>query len=408
MKTFSLAKFSLSLLLLSLPFNFILTDGVGSVYLSTILIFLNFLIVVFFSKGQFILKKEAFFAICVFIYFLLFTIFNVLVSKGFLLKEQLVFSVIHLQLILVFLLGNYYSNYISKEVLFKILYYAILLFSLRIFIDDWDKVFNLSSVRGFRVETIFAGGVNNFGLIVGLGFIISFFHLKKGIVKVISCLYFIIVIILTMSRGALFGLVITLFLVALYDPKGKILSSLLKTSFFLTVIGFIVLLYSNAAQDIALQFSERFLSIFSGETTIEQASSGRGLIVRDMYNNHIKNSSILEILFGHGMGSINFMVNGSPYESSHNFIVDVFYRNGILILLGYLTLVIYLCYMFFKNRKGTDLTLFGFFVFLHFEILVNPYVYAAQTGWIYGLFLAVFLNQNRLGHYKREKSFWND
>ena len=64
--------------------------------------------------------------------------------------------------------------------------------------------------------------------------------------------------------------------------------------------------------------------------------------------------------------------------------------------------------MFFKNRKGTDLTLFGFFVFLHFEILVNPYVYAAQTGWIYGLFLAVFLNQNRLGHYKREKSFLND
>jgi len=403
LKTFSLAKFSLILLLLSLPFNFILTDGVGSVYLSTIFIFLNFLIVVFFSKGRLILKKEAFIAICVFIYFLLFTILNVLVSKGFLLKEQLIFSVIHLQLFLVLILGNYYSSYINKEFLFKILLYVILLFSFRIFIDDWDKVFNLSSVRGFRVETIFAGGVNNFGLIVGLGFIISFFHLKKGILKVVSCLYFIVVIILTMSRGALFGLVITLFLVALYDPKGKILSSLLKTSFFLTIIGFVVLLYSNAAQDIALQFSERFLSIFSGETTIEQASSGRGLIVRDMYNNHIKNSSILEIFFGHGMGSINFMVNGSPYESSHNFIVDLFYRNGILMLLGYLALVMYLCYMFFKNRKNADLTFFGFFVFLHFEILVNPYVYAAQTGWIYGLFLAVFFNQNKLGRHKHNK-----
>ena len=169
-------------------------------------------------------------------------------------------------------------------------------------------------------------------------------------------------------------------------------------------MGFIILLYSNTAQELALQFSERFLSIFSGDATIEQASSGRGLIVRDLFSNHIKNSSVFEILFGHGMGSINFKVSGSPYESSHNFIVDLFYRNGLLILLGYIFLVVYMVSIFFHWRRSTDLALFGIFVFLHFEILVNPFVYAAQTGWIYGLFLAIFLNGKKLGYKKSDKT----
>jgi hypothetical protein len=403
LKTYSLTKFSFGLLLASLPLNFIVIEGLGSIYLSTVIIFFNWLIVCILSKGAMLKKKATILSILIYLFIFFTTLLNILFDDLDMLKDQFVFSVIHLQILLVFNLSIYYVDYLNKLFAYQWIIIFILLFSTRIFIDDWDNAFNLSSVRGFRVETIFAGGVNNFGLIVGLGFIISFFHLKKSILKVLACLYFIVVIILTMSRGALFGLVITLFLVALYDTKGKILSSLLKTSFCLTFIGCLLLLYSNTAQDLALQFSERFLSIFSGEATIEQASSGRGLIVRDIYNNHIKNSSLFEILFGHGMGSINFMVNGSPYESSHNFIVDVFYRNGILILFGYLVLVIYLCYMFIKNRKGANLTLFGIFVFLHFEILVNPFVYAAQTGWIYGLFLAIFLNQKKFGHYKRNE-----
>jgi hypothetical protein len=190
--------------------------------------------------------------------------------------------------------------------------------------------------------------------------------------------------------------VFTLFVVAIYDPKGKILASLLKVSFFLTVIGFVFLLYSDTGQALAEQFSQRFLGLFTGEISIEQASSGRGLILRDLYYNHLKNSSLFEILFGHGMGSINFMVSGSPYESSHNIILDVFYRNGLLAIIGFIAMFLFLFFSFVRKRKNTDLTLFAIFIFLHFEILVNPFIYAAQTGWIYGLFLAILLNRRKL------------
>jgi O-antigen ligase len=96
------------------------------------------------------------------------------------------------------------------------------------------------------------------------------------------------------------------------------------------------------------------------------------------------------------MGSINFMVSGSPYESSHNIILDVFYRNGLLAIIGFIAMFLFLFFSFVRKRKNTDLTLFAIFIFLHFEILVNPFIYAAQTGWIYGLFLAILLNRRKL------------
>lgn len=370
-------------------------ESIGSIYLSTFIIFLNFVLVFLFSAGKVLTKKLSLVGALIFLFFLGTTVLNIILDKGLLLKEQLVFSIIHLQLVLVFILANYYFDYLNKAFFYKVVLISIIIFSARIFIDDLDKVFNLSSVRGLRVEALFAGGVNNFALIVGVGFIICFFHIRNGFVKVATCLYLIIVIILTMSRGALLGLVFTLFIVALYDPKGKILSWLLKASFFIASMVFVFLLYSEAAQTVAEQFAQRYLSLFSGEVSIEQASSGRGLIIRDLYYNHLKNSSFFEILFGHGMGSINFMVSGSPYESSHNIIVDVLYRNGLFAIIGFIGMFLFMLLKFLRNRTKTDLTLFGIFVFLHFEILVNPFVYAAQTGWIYGLFLAVILNGHK-------------
>ncbi len=373
-----------------------LAEGIGSVYLSTFVVFLNFLLVFLLSRGKLIAQKNALFAALLFFFFVLTTTLNGFLDKGAMIKEQLVFSIIHLQLILAFILGTYYINFLTKTFFYKITLICIVCLSARIFIDDLDKVFNLSSVRGLRVETLFAGGANNFALITGIGFIISFFYLKKGFLKTVLCVYLLAIVILTMSRGALFGLIFTLFTVAIYDPKGKTLSLLLKTSLFLTIIGTVFLLYSDAAQSFAEQFSQRFLSLFSGETTIEKASSGRGLIIRDLYYNHLKESSIFEILFGHGMGSINFMVSGSPYESSHNIIVDICYRNGLLAIIMFIIMFVIIFINFLKDRKKTDLTLFGIFIFLHFEIFVNPFVYAAQTGWIYGLFLAIILNRHKL------------
>lgn len=396
LKTLSLSKLSWSTLFLSLPLNFLAIQGIGSIYLSTIVLFVNFLLVFLFTNGKVIAHPSNLVAISIFGLFLFSTIWQMMFGSTGSFKDQLVFTIVHIQLLIAFILGNYYMRHLSRDFIFSSLIIIFLLLSIRLFIDDIDKVFNLSTVRGLRVESQFAGGANNFGLLIGMGFIVVFFYLEKGLKRLLLGLYFFLIVILTMSRGALFGVILTLVLVALYETKGKTLLMLLRISFGMTISGIILFFISDTAQIFFEKFSNRFLSFFTGEVSLEQASSGRGMIITDLFENHLKNADFFQILFGHGMGSINFVVKGAPYESSHNIFIDILFRNGLISLIGFLLLVIYLCYSFLKNRGKDDLVIFAVFVFLHFEIMVNPFVYAAQSGWIYGVFLALFLGKKHL------------
>ncbi|MBW8242645.1 O-antigen ligase family protein [Muricauda oceani] len=348
------------------------------------------------TNGKIIANYSSVLSLFILLVFIASTGVNVLFGSAGTFKDQLIFTIVHLQLVLAFMLGNYFATKLSKDFVYKSLIIVLLLLSIRLFLDDFDKVFNLSTVRGLRVESQFAGGANNFALLLGIGFIIAFFYLNKGSKRLITCLYLLLVIVLTMSRGALFGVVFTLFLVAVYDQKGKTLVSLLRISFGLSILGVFLFFMSDGVQVIVEKFSDRFLSFFTGEVTFEQASSGRPIIFKDIYENHLLKANTFEVLFGHGMGSIDFEVNGYPYESSHNIFIDILFRNGAFALIGFIVLICYLTLSFLNNRKNEDLVFFGIFVFLHFEIMVNPFVYAAQTGWIYGLFLALFIRRNRL------------
>lgn len=396
MKTISLPKISWFILFLSLPFNFLAIEGIGNVYLSTIILFFVFSTLLLLTNGKIVANSLSLLSLFILLVFVTSTGINVLYGSAGTFKDQLIFTIVYLQLVLAFILGNYFATKLSKDFIYRSLIFILLLLSIRLFIDDFDKVFNLSTVRGLRVESQFAGGANNFALLLGIGVVVSFFYLNKGSKRLITCLYLLLVIILTMSRGALFGVVLTLFLVAIYDQKGKTLSSLLRISFGLSIIGVFLFFVSDGVQVIVEKFSDRFLSFFTGEVSFEQASSGRPIIFKDIYENHLLKANIFELLFGHGMGSIDFEVNGYPYESSHNIFIDILYRNGVFALLGFVILICYLALSFLKSRRNEDLVFFGIFVFLHFEIMVNPFVYAAQTGWIYGLFLALFIRRNRL------------
>ena len=392
----SLSKAAWIILLSSLPLNFLTAEGVGNLYFSTIVLFTCFMAVLVISLGKLILNKYAIGTALLLGLFTLTTIVNIIFDGGENIKNQIVFLIIHLQLAAAFVLGFFLTKSLDTKFILNSILIAIIFFSFRLFIDDFENVFNFSTVRGLRVECLFAGGVNNFALIIGVGFLIAIFSLERSIKRSLLLFYFLLVIIMTMSRGALLGLVFTLFFTALYKKNQRTLKLLLNISFALTVSTVFLYFLFDETKLYLEKFSTRFLSVLTGEVSLEKASSGRGLIINDLYLNHIKESSFFEWVFGHGVGSIDFEVNGHPYESSHNIIIDIFYRNGLLILLLSLLWFFTLIYSFIINRKREIVVFSAVFIFLHFEILVNPFVYSAQTGWVYSIFMAILIYRERL------------
>lgn len=382
-------------LLSSLPLNFLAVEGIGNLYFSTIVLFLSFLAVFVVSVGKLILNKYAIVAL-ILLAILSFTTFaNIIFGDSKTLKNQIVLLIIHFQLVVAFIVGVFLIRNLDSKFVLNSILIAVIFFSFRIFIDDYENAFNFSSVRGLRVECLFAGGVNNFALINGLGFLIAFFSLNRGIKRSFLLFYLLLVIVMTMSRGALLGLIFTLFVTALFEKNQKTLKLLLNISFALTISTLLLYFLFDETKLYLEKFSSRFLSVITGEVSLEKASSGRGLIIKDLYHNHMKESSFFEWVFGHGVGSIDFKVNGHPYESSHNIILDVLYRNGLLILILSLLWLLTLINSFLVNRKREIIVFFAIFVFLHFEILVNPFIYSAQTGWVYSILMAILIFRKR-------------
>lgn len=387
----SLAKASIGILLLSIPLNFIVISGLGNVYLSTILIYTLFISLLLFTDGGIIENKPAIWGILIFLLLFVFTVVNVGFQGTQTIKSNLVSTIVYLQGILVFIISYYCLNTLNRDFVFRMFLLVAFLASTRMIIENSSNLFNLSTVRGERIEANFAGAVNNFAILMGVALIIAFFHIQNKFFKVLLSFYLLIVIVLTMSRGALLGIVLTFLSIALYDVNIRTLKRLLGVALVLLVVGTFGLYFFDKADLVFEIIKERFIGVVTGEVNAKQFVSGRGIILADLYNNHFRHSNLLEILFGHGMGSINFSVNGSPYESSHNLFMDVLYRNGLVFLVLYLFLFIFLLLKFIKNRNRNNFIMFGVFVFLHLELLVNPFLFSVQIGWVHTFFLAMFL-----------------
>ncbi|MDT0554159.1 O-antigen ligase family protein [Urechidicola vernalis] len=317
--------------------------------------------------------------------------------NGDLLNIQIVNSIIYLQNTIVFILTLNFLTNVRLDYVIKLFICVIFLSSLRVLIEEPNQFFQLSIRWTERIEALFIGGVNNFALFNGLAFCFSFFYLKKGWIKVFLCLVFLVVIVLTMSRGALLGVILAVFITAFYDTNRRTLRLLIKFASGLFFIGLSFLYFTGKLDSVIEIVKNRFFSLFTGEQELNVFFSGRGSLFINIFE-RMKEAPLFQFLFGHGNGGISFFdpESNQDYETSHNILIDILYRNGIFILGIYILVFIYIFLLFIKHRHKQRLALFSTFVFFHLELLVNPVLFAAQVGWIYSIFLGLFLMQNKL------------
>lgn len=391
-----ITKTSLTLLLLSLPFNFIAISGVGNIYLSTIVVLIQFAILFLLVGKKLVSNITAIAAIAVFLVTLISTVFNVLIDSESVIV-QLKQTVIYFQNILSIILMTYFVKSIYLDYFFKLFLGIILISIIRVYIEEPDHIFMLSVYWEERIESEFVAGVNTFALFNGLAFTISFFYLKNKFLKLSFCIVFIIMIILTMSRGALLAVILTVFIAALYDIRRKTFRDLIKYTFYILLAGVFVLIFTGKMEEIIDLISRRFFSFFDENVTIDKFFAGRGTLISFVFSDFM-DSSLFQFLFGHGNGSMNFVIpeTGQKFETSHLVILDVLYRNGIILTFSYIILLVVILLKFLKNRSRDKIVLFGLFVFFQLELLVNPMIFSAQAGWVYSMFLVLFLRQNHL------------
>jgi len=395
-----ISKTSSTLLLLSLPLNIIVIAGIGNVYLSTVMVMLQFMIMLFLSNGKLVKGRITYIVSEVFLLTLVVTIINIILN-GELINTQITKTVIYLQNTLAIIMMSFFVKDLRPDYFYKTFLVIVIMCVIRVYIEEPSHFFKLSVLWDERIESEFVAGVNTFAMLNGLAFVISFFYLKHKFLKLFLSLFFILIIVLTMSRGALLAAIATLFITAFYDLNRETFNLLVKYSFIALIIGVFVLIFSGKIDAVMDLINERFFSFFYGEKSFNDFFAGRGDLIQHV-TSKIYNSSIFQFLFGHGNGSMKFVIpeTGQKFETSHLVPLDILYRNGIILTLLYINLLVKIFQKFIKNRTKENNVLFGLFVFFHLELLVNPMIFSAQSGWVYSLFLILFLKQNDLNYKK--------
>ena len=395
-----ISKTSSTLLLLSLPLNIIVIAGIGNVYLSTVMVMLQFMIMLFLSNGKLVKGRITYIVSEVFLLTLVVTIINIILN-GELINTQITKTVIYLQNTLAIIMMSFFVKDLRPDYFYKTFLVIVIMCVIRVYIEEPIHFFKLSVLWDERIESEFVAGVNTFAMLNGLAFVISFFYLKQKFLKLFLSLFFILIIVLTMSRGALLAAIATLFITAFYDLNRETFNLLVKYSFIALIIGVFVLIFLGKIDAVMDLINERFFSFFYGEKSFNDFFAGRGDLIQHV-TSKIYNSSIFQFLFGHGNGSMKFVIpeTGQKFETSHLVPLDILYRNGIILTLLYINLLVKIFQKFIKNRTKENNVLFGLFVFFHLELLVNPMIFSAQSGWVYSLFLILFLKQNDLNYKK--------
>jgi hypothetical protein len=395
-----ISKTSSTLLLLSLPLNIIVISGIGNVYLSTVMVLLQFMIMLFLSNGKLVKGRITYIVSEVFLLTLIVTIINIILN-GELINTQITKTVIYLQNTLAIIMMSFFVKDLRPDYFYKTFLVIVIMCVIRVYIEEPSHFFKLSVLWDERIESEFVAGVNTFAMFNGLAFVISFFYLKHKFLKLFLSLFFLVIIVLTMSRGALLAAIATLFITAFYDLNRETFNLLLKYSLIAFIIGVVALIFSGKIDDVIDLMNERFFSFFYGEKSFNDFFAGRGDLIEHV-TSKIYNSSIFQFLFGHGNGSMKFVIpeTGQKFETSHLVPLDILYRNGIILTLLYINLLVKIFQKFIKNRTRENNVLFGLFVFFHLELLVNPMIFSAQSGWVYSLFLILFLKQNDLNYKK--------
>ena len=346
-----ISKTSLLVLLFSLPLNIILIEGIGNVYLSTVVVFIQFSIMLILTNAKILKGKTTLIAGELLLITSVATMINILLN-GELINIQITKTVIYIQNILALILMNYIMKRVVLDYFLKLFVVVVLFSIVRVYIEEPSHFFKLSVLWDERIESEFVAGVNTFAMLVGLAFTISFFYFKQKYIKLILCGIFLMVIILTMSRGALLAAIITLFATSFYDTDRRTFELLVKYSLIGLVLIMAFLIFSGKMDAVLELISERFFSFFNGEKTANAFFAGRGDLIGYVLEK-FSESNIFQFLFGHGNGSMSFVIpeTGQKFETSHLVILDILYRNGIILTVLYILLQIWIFLKFLKNSK---------------------------------------------------------
>lgn len=386
--------FALVTLLLILPCNFILFNAEMSLQLSSLVLFCVFSFLLLVSKFKLLAIKTNFKYFALIIILFSMTIVNYMYfDVNLSINNAIVFTFANIQLFCAFAVGYFLSKHVQLNFIFKMFLFCVFFMILRILISDFESVFKFSVIRDERVFPDFSGGGNNSAIISSIACIVAYNTISNKAMRLIVSVFFFFFIVICMSRGALFSFVITVLLFFFINLLMQKKISTLKSGFNALMIFFIIVLilpFFNTTKYLEMveRISNRFLGIFSAESSIEEISSGRSFILLDIFS-RIQQSSWVEILLGNGFGSVLFTVNDYTYHTTHNIYVDILYQHGLIFFLLYFGFLVYIFRVLVKNITQCNKTLFFIFMLLHVNIFFNPFIYSIQVGWIYAFFMAL-------------------
>ena len=248
---------------------------------------------------------------------------------------------------------------------------------------------SLSTANRIKVDNL--GNFNAYAFLIAVSLIISIYLLTK-IKPLFNKLLFtgiqfplLIVLLLTLSRGGVFALVMGFVLYNFSVNKKTKIYLLLFTIFAVIIIGNIL---------VQMDGTDLFLNRFLNSEKEEDFDSGRSIVYLFLLNNLF--SSFSSLLFGFGIGAIEIDVSAeTPIISAHNTYLDVFYSYGmvgLIIFIRYLLRVYKSIKVMPKSsEKSISIALFGQLVFCFFY---DSYWGATQIGWIIPFFFAFFRVQS--------------
>lgn len=244
---------------------------------------------------------------------------------------------------------------------------------------------SLSTANRIKVDNL--GNFNAYAFLIAVSLMISIYLLTK-IKPIFNKLLFmgvqsplLIVLLLTLSRGGVFALVIGFVLYNFSVNKKTKIYLLLFIIFAIVIIGNIL---------IQIDGIELFLNRFLNSGKDEDFDSGRSRVYLFLLNDLF--SSFSSFLFGFGIGAIEIDVSiDNALISAHNTYLDVFYSCGVI---GLSFFIRYLFYVYKdiklmpkSSEKSVIVAFFGQIIFCFFY---DSYWGATQIGWIFPFFFAFF------------------
>ncbi|OJG69930.1 hypothetical protein RV11_GL001833 [Enterococcus phoeniculicola] len=335
----------------------------------------------------------------------------------YVLKRYMIFYLVLIYCLIKFVQLDYFfaeKTYYSLSIMLNIFSVANLyqtIFKVPLLKDYMDLIetgfyyhFGESS---FRTMSVF-----NHPIISGLFFIflffINFYTIKKKSIMIILQSLAILNIYTSQSRSSWLAFI---FVCVLYITINKkdILKNLFKLnvplslhiirfSLLLLFIAFIFLFGESVVASVIKRFGDS-LSLNSTSGSNLQRLSTMNLIL-----NHMFSQNLIRIFLGFGGGTVSLFMLNNPilidnFSTPDNHYLTLFYEFGIIGLLFYISLILYIIYKFYskKNRHWTVNLSFLCFMTINFEFIFFE-------AWPVVLVMLAFLIAHLLFNFKEDQN----